>query len=81
MGLKLQRLRHNFLFFFFFFFSDDTLLFSRANIHKGGEFLNILANYQQASGQVVNLDKSEASKRVVFSFVMDRVWNKVKGWK
>lgn len=43
------------------FFADDSLLFSRANSHEASKILNILATYQQASGQVVNLDKSEAS--------------------
>ncbi|GAU21787.1 hypothetical protein TSUD_329120, partial [Trifolium subterraneum] len=92
---------------------------SRASSHEASKILNILATYEQASGQVVNLDKSEASfsrnvrnedkdmicnmmgakaveaqsrylgfpipfgksKKAVFSFVMDRVWKKVKGWK
>jgi exonuclease III/ribonuclease HI len=100
-------------------FADDSLLFTRANTHEANKILSILATYQQASGQVVNLDKTEASfsrnvpnedkhmicnmmgvkaveaqsrylgfpipfgrsKKVVFSFVMDRIWKKVKGWK
>jgi len=100
-------------------FADDSLLFSRASTHEGNQFLKILASYQQASDQVVNLHKTEASfsrnvpnedkhmicnmmgvkvveaqsrylgfaipfkrsKKVVFSFVMDRIWKKVKGWK
>jgi hypothetical protein len=101
------------------FFADDSLLFSRASSHEATKILDILATYEQASGQMVNLDKSEASfsrnvrtedkdmicnmmgakvveaqsrylgfpipfgrsKKAVFSFVMDRVWKKVKGWK
>jgi hypothetical protein len=101
------------------FFADDSLLFTRANSQEAMKILSILDVYQQASGQVVNLDKSEASfsrnvpnedknmicnmmgakaveaqsrylgfpipfgrsKKVVLSFVMDRVWQKVKGWK
>jgi len=43
------------------FFADDNLLFSRATPHEAYKILNILAVYQQASGQMVNLDKSEAS--------------------
>ncbi|XP_024626573.1 uncharacterized protein [Medicago truncatula] len=43
------------------FFADDSLLFSRATPHEASKILNILATYQQASGQMVNLDKSEAS--------------------
>jgi len=43
------------------FFADDRLFFSRATPHEASKILNILATYQQASGQMVNLDKSEAS--------------------
>ncbi|PNX92710.1 ribonuclease H [Trifolium pratense] len=43
------------------FFADDSLLFTRANSHEATKILSILQVYQQASGQVVNLDKSEAS--------------------
>ncbi|WJX27814.1 hypothetical protein P8452_16597 [Trifolium repens] len=101
------------------FFADDSLLFSRANSDEARTIMKILKTYQNASGQVVNLDKSEASfsqnvpiidknsicnmmgvkaveaqsrylgfpipfgrsKKVIFSFVMDRIWKKVKGWK
>jgi len=100
-------------------FTDDNLLFSRASTLEANKILEILASYQQATGQVVNLEKTEASfsrnvpnedkhmiynmmgvkvveaqsrylgfpipfgrsKKVVFSFVMDRIWKKVKGWK
>jgi hypothetical protein len=43
------------------FFADDSLLFTRASSHEASKILNILSTYQRASGQVVNLDKSEAS--------------------
>lgn len=43
------------------FFADDSLLFSRATPNEASKILKILDTYQQASGQVVNLDKSEAS--------------------
>jgi len=100
-------------------FADDSLLFARANIVEAEKILQILHSYQLASGQVVNLDKSEASfsrnvlkeekemicnkmnvktvmshtrylglpvvfgrsKKEIFSFVIDRVWKKLKGWK
>lgn len=42
------------------FFADDSLLFSRATPHEMSNILDILATYQQASGQMVNIDKSEA---------------------
>ena len=42
-------------------FADDSLLFSRASTHEANKILVILTTYQQASGQVVNLDKTEAS--------------------
>lgn len=43
------------------FFADDSLLFTRANSCEARKVLDIPATYQQASGQMVNLDKSEAS--------------------
>jgi hypothetical protein len=43
------------------FFADDSLLFARANIAEAEVILNVLAEYQIASGQMVNLDKSEVS--------------------
>jgi hypothetical protein len=98
------------------FFADDSLLYTRANNHEATKILSILQVYQQASDQVVNLDKSEASfsrnvqiddkniicnimgaktveaqsryigfpipfgrsKKIVFPFVIDRVWKKKK---
>lgn len=100
-------------------FADDSLWFARANIVEAERILQVLHSYQRASGQVVNLDKSEASfsrnvceeekemicnqmnvktvmshtrylglpvvfgrsKKEIFSFVIDRVWKKRKGWK
>lgn len=43
------------------FFVDDSLLFTRANSSEADIFLNILSTYQRASGQMVNMDKSEVS--------------------
>ncbi|XP_058749287.1 uncharacterized protein LOC131622279 [Vicia villosa] len=43
------------------FFADDSLLFTRASENEGSEVMNLLKTYQVASGQVVNLEKSEAS--------------------
>ncbi|XP_058783591.1 uncharacterized protein LOC131658300 [Vicia villosa] len=43
------------------FFADDSILFSRANINEAEKILDVLSIYQQASGQMVNLEKSEAS--------------------
>jgi hypothetical protein len=43
------------------FFADDSLLLARASQSEARNILKILEKYQQASGQVVNLDKSEAS--------------------
>ncbi|CAJ2652835.1 unnamed protein product [Trifolium pratense] len=42
-------------------FADDSLLFARASSTEADVILSVLAEYQQASGQVVNLDKSEVS--------------------
>lgn len=41
-------------------FADDSLLFTRANSAEARKVMDILTSYQQASGQVVNLDKSES---------------------
>jgi len=100
-------------------FADDSLLFARANQNEANNILKVLDTYQKASGQMVNMEKSEASfsrnvleadknticnmmgaktvathnrylglpvvfgrsKKVIFSFVKDRVWKKLKGWK
>ncbi|XP_058723191.1 uncharacterized protein LOC131594996 [Vicia villosa] len=43
------------------FFADDSLLFSRANSNEARKLLDILHQYQTASGQIVNFEKSEAS--------------------
>jgi hypothetical protein len=42
-------------------FADDSLLFARANLEEANSILHVLSTYQQASGQLVNLDKSEVS--------------------
>jgi hypothetical protein len=100
-------------------FADDSLLFARANPKEAETIMKVLQSYQLASGQMVNLDKSEVSfsrnvpeiekdmichqiaiktvashsrylglpvifgrsKKDVFSFVQERIWKKVKGWK
>jgi hypothetical protein len=100
-------------------FADDSLLFARASVTEAETIMQVLQNYQQASGQLVSLDKSEVSfsrnvlniekemicnkievkvvtfhtryiglpvmfgrsKKEVFSFVQDRIWKKLKGWK
>lgn len=43
------------------FFADDILLFSKANKSEAEKIMSILTRYKRASGQVVNLDKSEAT--------------------
>jgi len=43
------------------FFAVDSLLFARANLPEAQRVLNILNSYEAASGQVVNVDKSEVS--------------------
>ncbi|XP_058749860.1 uncharacterized protein LOC131622856 [Vicia villosa] len=43
------------------FFADDSLLFSRANEAEAIRVLSILQKYQRASGQLVNVEKSEVS--------------------
>jgi hypothetical protein len=43
------------------FFANDSLLFARANLKEADSILNILSTYQKASGQMVNMEKSEVS--------------------
>lgn len=43
------------------FFVDDIILFSRANATEVERTMEVLSTYQKASGQVMKLDKSEAS--------------------
>ncbi|XP_058742535.1 uncharacterized protein LOC131615035 [Vicia villosa] len=43
------------------FFADDSILFARGNSNEAEKILEVLSIYQKASGQMVNLDKSEAS--------------------
>ncbi|KAL3527603.1 hypothetical protein ACH5RR_012259 [Cinchona calisaya] len=40
------------------FFSDDTFLFCKANKHEAEVIRRILGNYEKASDQKINLDKS-----------------------
>lgn len=43
------------------FFADDSLLFTRANRQECSVIVDILNKYEAASGQKINLDKSEVS--------------------
>jgi len=43
------------------FFADDSLLFTQANLPEAQKVMNIPNTYEAASGQVVNVDKSEVS--------------------
>lgn len=40
------------------FFADDSLIFMKANEASAGKLMSILALYEDASGQVINKDKS-----------------------
>jgi hypothetical protein len=44
-------------------FADDSLLFCRASEKEAQDIKNIILDYQEASGQLVNMDKSE----IIFS--------------
>lgn len=41
------------------FFADDTILFCRANMNEARELENIIKQYEEASGQRINLEKTE----------------------
>lgn len=43
------------------FFVDDNLLFTRANNYEAEKIMEVLQQYQNSFGQVVNWKKSEAS--------------------
>ncbi|XP_021739763.1 uncharacterized protein LOC110706169 [Chenopodium quinoa] len=43
------------------FFADDSIFFSRANINECSKIANILTIFESASGQKINLSKSEVS--------------------
>ncbi|MEX5533340.1 hypothetical protein, partial [Pseudomonas syringae] len=43
------------------FFADDSLIFSRATKEEADCLMNAIRDYERASGQLVNLDKSEIS--------------------
>ncbi|KAL6526559.1 hypothetical protein OROGR_015649 [Orobanche gracilis] len=43
------------------FFADDSIIFFRDNLEEAEVIKKILADYQQVSGQLINLDKSELS--------------------
>jgi len=98
---------------------DDCILFCKAKPEEGKVIKDILDKYQEASGQKVNLDKSDmffspninldfkksfeanlpikisdninkylgmpthfgCFKEQDFSFLMDRIWAKLKSWK
>jgi hypothetical protein len=60
------------------FFADDSLLFARANQKKAEVILNILQSYQNASGQLVSLEKSEASKILTKLFSGNNVGDSFK---
>lgn len=100
-------------------YADDSILFCKAKLEEANAIMRTLQVYQAASGQKVNMDKSEIifspnismdskkefqanlpikisnniqkylgmpthlgmSKEQDFQFLMDRVWNKLKGWK
>jgi len=40
-------------------YADDSILFSRVRIAEATIIVSILQSYQEASGQTINLDKSE----------------------
>ncbi|KAK2649869.1 hypothetical protein Ddye_017358 [Dipteronia dyeriana] len=100
------------------FFADDSLLFTRAEDRYCETIKRVLQNYFEASGQVINYEKSAVcvspsvgktegkrladrmgmnlmdchgkylglscfsgrNKRKLFTDIVDRVWNIIKGW-
>ncbi|GAU47810.1 hypothetical protein TSUD_404150 [Trifolium subterraneum] len=100
-------------------FADDCFLFCRASVGEVNHLMNILRTYELASGQEINLAKSEVffsrnlshaakedlasipgvrhvlgtgryldlpfmigrSKKVIFSYIKDRIWKKMNSWR
>ena len=54
IGKKVNAISH-------LFFADDSLLFTRANEQEVEKVLEILSTYEAASGQKLNMEKSEVS--------------------
>ena len=46
------------LYHIYFLFADDSLLFCKANIQKGGTIKKVFIDYERASGQCTNYYKS-----------------------
>ncbi|XP_074297615.1 uncharacterized protein LOC141628358 [Silene latifolia] len=101
------------------FFADDSILFVKANNEECSIVANIISNYERASGQKINFEKSKIvfskkvgnqmrgmlktllgvrevdkhenylglptiigrSKKVIFTCLKEKIWNKMKGWK
>jgi len=99
-------------------FADDCFLFYRAEEQETRKLLEALKTYEEASGQVINLQKSEIffsrntevgvrevvkrifqvtesigsgkylgllsfigrRKKAVFSYIRDRIWNRIQSW-
>ena len=54
LGKKVNSISH-------LFFADDSVLFTRANEKEAEKILEILSTYEVASGQKLNMEKSEVS--------------------
>jgi len=63
------------------FFADDSLMFTRANPLEAQKVLSILNTYEAASGQVVNVDKSEVSYSRNVSENMRNILQQSYGYK
>ncbi|KAK3212709.1 hypothetical protein Dsin_017415 [Dipteronia sinensis] len=52
-------------------FADDSMIFTKANTSNCSEVRKLLDTYATFSGR---------KKRKLFTDIVDRVWNKIKGW-
>ncbi|XP_027158016.1 uncharacterized protein LOC113759637 [Coffea eugenioides] len=64
------------------FFVDDSLIFCKANVDEASQIMRILEVYKQASGQLVNVEKSSLFfSRNVGSRMKEGVMRKLQGMR
>ncbi|XP_021736519.1 uncharacterized protein LOC110703068 [Chenopodium quinoa] len=75
------------------FFADDSIVFAKENLQECSKIADIINTYERASGQKVNLSKTEVAFSKCVSLDQrnlivaalgvreERIWKKLQGWK